>query len=277
VCAQAPSPDCAVACATAAECTDGDLCTTETCVGGICGTRASPTCAACTAATDCGDGNPCTVDVCGSSGSCELTAIAGCTVPPAGGTGTGGPGIDGPGTGGGGDPAGPVAETCGDCRDNDADGLVDFEDPDCCERTHSLTLRRVVMRADGLRLRSRPSATGMARLDPARDRVTLQLSDRDGQLYCQDLAFRVTKSAVTRGALRFTDKTGTRAAGLQRARLKIRTDGRMVFRAAGRKMRLRTPADSGVRVTLRAGGQCLQATAPLRARSTQAGTRHVFP
>jgi hypothetical protein len=160
---------------------------------------------------------------------------------------------------------------------------VDYEDPDCCERTDPLTLGRMVVRrhpqsaGDSLRLRSRPSAGNAASLDPARPRVTLQLSDHEGALYCQDLALITTKRGLKRGVFRFTDKAGTLAAGLQRARLKIGKDGRIVFRAAGGKMHLRTPADSGVTVTLRAGGQCMQATALLRAKPTKVGTRNVFP
>ena len=77
--------------------------------------------------------------------------------------------------------------------------------------------------------------------------------------------------------LLFSDRTGTRAAGLQRARLKIRSDGRAVFRAAGGKMELRTPADGGTRVTVHAGGQCLRADALLRTKPAKAGTLNFYP
>jgi hypothetical protein len=244
--------------------------------------------------------------VCGSSGSCELTSIAGCPVaPPAGGggTGSGGSGNGGTGstgtgstgTGNNGNGAsgcaggncsqggGHVAEVCGDCVDNDGDGLADYEDPDCCERIDPLTLGRMLLRSrpqasgDTLRLRSRPSPSGAAGLDAVRAGATLQLSDRDGGLYCQNLALVTTKRGLKRGVFRFKDRAGTLAAGLQRARLKIGKDGRIVFRAAGAKMHLRTPAESGVTVTLRAGGQCMQANALLRNRPTKVGTRNTYP
>jgi len=316
-CTHASSPDCTVACTTATDCDDGDLCTTETCTGGVCGSQAATSCSSCTTAAGCDDANPCTIDVCGGSGSCQLTTIDGCrpcttaadcndsnactadtctggvcethaidgctTDQPASGTGNDGTSTsDCPGGGCNHAPA-HVAEVCGDCQDNDGDLLVDYEDPDCCERTDPFTLGRMVIRMrhqagnDGLRLRSRPSAASTAGLDPVRDGVTLQLSDRDGRLYCHDIALVTTKGGLKRGVFRFRDKAGTLAAGLQQARLKIRKDGQIVFRAAGGKMHLRTPADTGVRVTLRAGGQCMQTTALLRTRPAKIGTRNTFP
>ena len=76
---------------------------------------------------------------------------------------------------------------------------------------------------------------------------------------------------------RFRDRTGTQAGGLQKVRFKIRKDGRVVFRAKGRKMQFRAPAGNGVGVTLRVGDQCTSATAALRSRRAQSGTRMVFP
>jgi len=172
------------------------------------------------------------------------------------------------------------AEICGDCVDNDGDGLVDYEDPDCCERTDPLTLSRMLMRmrsqgtGDTLRLRSRGVAAS-ASLDP-RDGVTLQLSDGSGQLYCHDIGVVTTKAGLKHGVFRFRDKTGTLAGGLQTARFKIRKNGQLVFRATSNKMHLRD-ADGGLTVTLRVGGMCMQTTAALRARPAKLGTRSVFP
>ena len=322
VCAYDPTPGC-TSCTSAADCDDGDLCTTETCTAGVCGTvpgtcsacttpadcddadpctadacgasgscelTAIPGCRTCSTAADCDDADACTTDTC-VAGTCQAQAIDGCTAGGAGGGGTGtGGGTDSGGTGTGAAPGaggshapGHVAEVCGDCQDNDGDGLVDYEDPDCCERIDPLTLSRMVMRmrpqasGDNLRLRSRGIAASTTSLDPAHPELTLQLSDRDGQLYCHDLALATTKGALKRGVFRFRDGTGTLADGLQRARVKIRKDGRIVFRAAGGKMHLRSAADSGLTVTLRVGGMCMQTTAALRARAAKVGTRNVFP
>ena len=117
----------------------------------------------------------------------------------------------------------------------------------------------------------------MTSLNPAREGVTLQLSDSSGQLYCHDIALATTKGALKHGLFRFRDKTGTLADGLQRVRFKIRKDGRIVFRATGGKMSLRPATDGALRVTLRVGNRCMQTTATLRSRSLKTGTRSVYP
>jgi hypothetical protein len=59
------------ACGTAAECADGNPCTTDTCgTSGVCENVAIDGCVPCAATADCDDGNPCTVDACGAGGTC---------------------------------------------------------------------------------------------------------------------------------------------------------------------------------------------------------------
>jgi uncharacterized repeat protein (TIGR01451 family) len=310
-CTHGADPACVAACTVAADCDDGNPCTTETCAGGVCGHEAAAGCTTCSTAAECDDADPCTVDVCGASGSCQLTAVGGCRACASAADCDDGnactsdactAGVcrsqvidgcsgDGPGNGAGGGAcaggacgqAGRGGEVCGDCEDNDGDGLVDYEDPDCCEQVDPLTLGRMAMRTrprasdDALRLRSRALAASPAALDPVRGGVTLQVSDGAGRLYCHDLAMVTSRRARKRGVFRFTDRKGTRADGLQRVRLKIRKDGTVVFRAAGKKLDLRTPADGGVQVTLRIGGQCMQTTAVLRTRPAKLGTRNTYP
>jgi hypothetical protein len=316
VCSRPATPGCK-ACTTAADCTDANTCTTDTCDGGVCGNHAVANCKPCTTATDCNDSNPCTADACGADRSCQLTTIDGCRLcttaadcddadacttdvctagaceaRPIEGCGVEHctNGIDDDGDGATdcadsdcADDAACAVEICGDCQDNDGDGLVDYEDPDCCEVTDTLTLRKMAMRMrpqlgrNSLRLRGRYLTAGTASFDPTRDGVTLQIADRDGQIYCHDLPVRASKRGLKRGVFRFRDRTGTQAGGLRTVRFKIRKDGRVVFRAKGRKMQFRSPAGSDVDVTLRVGGQCTQTTAALRTRSNHSGTRILFP
>ncbi len=123
---------------------------------------------------------------------------------------------------------------CGDCQDNDADGLVDYEDPDCCQHNDTLRLRRMTMKMKPtnhlLRLRTGALNALPHAFDAARDQVTLQIADRDGQVYCKTLSLKATKRSAKRGLFRFRDKTGELAAGLRSARLKVRKSGRVVFR-----------------------------------------------
>src|SRR5262249_17859390 len=159
-----PVLDC-MACKTAADCNDGDPCTTDACNAGVCDSQPAASCSRCSSAADCNDSDPCTIDVCNVSGSCVQTPIQGCPgTGTGGGTGGGSGGGAGGGTGGTGGGTGgttgggagggagvgtgssgvggnsKVAEICGDCQDNDGDGLVDYEDPDCCEQIDPLTL-----------------------------------------------------------------------------------------------------------------------------------------
>src|SRR5262249_26599916 len=236
-----------------------EACHTNVCFSGVCSDVSIASCTPCASDNDCDDSDPCTTDTC-SAGMCHAQAIAGCTTGGTGGTGTGGTGTGGTGTGGTGSggtgtggtgtggtgpggtgtdgtgtgntgttgcpggncgnaPGSPV-EICGDCLDNDGDGLVDYEDPDCCRQTDPLTLRKIPMRTPPragrhrLRLLSRTATATTSNLNPARDGVTLQLSDADGQLYCHDIGVGGTKGAVKRGLFRFSDRTGTRADGL---------------------------------------------------------------
>lgn len=106
---------------------------------------------------------------------------------------------------------------------------------------------------NSLRLRGRYLTT-TAGVDP-RDGVTLQIADTDGQIYCHDIPVVAKKRLLKRGVFRFRDRTGTVADGLRNARIKIRKDGRVVFRAAGRKMSFRTPTGNGLAVTLRVGNR----------------------
>ncbi len=67
-CDYGPIPDC---CHTAAECSDGDACTTDTCEGNECVNAPIPEC--CDSDADCNDGNACTADACDTA---NVAAIA---------------------------------------------------------------------------------------------------------------------------------------------------------------------------------------------------------
>src|SRR5439155_542777 len=63
-------------CATAADCNDNNACTTESCVGGMCHDVRITGC--CTTLLDCDDHNACTTDTC-DAGVCHHAAMSGCT------------------------------------------------------------------------------------------------------------------------------------------------------------------------------------------------------
>ena len=134
-CAYATIADC-VPCTTAADCDDGNGCSTDTCsANGVCEHVAQEGCIPCTTAADCDDRNPCTTDACGAAGSCQISAIPGCQrCDTAADCDDGDPcttdGCTG-GVCGHTDVPGCGPEQCGDGIDNDGDDLVDCADPDC--------------------------------------------------------------------------------------------------------------------------------------------------
>src|SRR5438093_1200596 len=69
-CAYATIADC-VPCTTAADCDDGNACTTDSCDAGACAYATIADCVPCTTAADCDDRNPCTTDPCSANGVCE--------------------------------------------------------------------------------------------------------------------------------------------------------------------------------------------------------------
>jgi hypothetical protein len=271
-------------CTTATQCDDGNPCTADVCgASRSCELTTIDGCRPCTSDTDCDDADACTTDVC-SAGACAGQPVDGCGVEQcANGTDDDGDGTADCSDTDCADDAACAVEVCGDCQDNDGDGLVDYQDSDCCDATDPLTLRRMTMRMrpqvgrNTLRLRGGYLAGQTAGFDPARDGITLQIADRDGQIYCHDIPVRSSKRGLKRGVFRFRDRTGKQAGGLRTVRFKIRKDGKVVFRAKGRKMQFRTPAGNDVGVTLRVGDQCTHATTTVRSRPVHSGTRIVFP
>src|SRR5207244_2456319 len=147
-------------CTTAADCDDQNACTTKSCTAGACANGTIPGCTPCTTTADCDDQDTCTQDLC-TAGACQHTQLENC-------------------------PAGP-AEICGDCIDNDGNGLTDFEDPACCAghvQRFTMELKRGRIRGRGvtsrLRLRSILARAGMSDVDPKKQDVFLQIRPEGG-------------------------------------------------------------------------------------------------
>jgi uncharacterized repeat protein (TIGR01451 family) len=244
-CTTTPVPGC-VPCATDTDCDDANACTTDACTAGACGSTPIPGCVPCTADADCNDEDICTTDAC-TDGACGHADIPGCVRPI------------------------PEAEVCGDCLDNDGDGLVDYEDPDCCAQPLALGVRRMKLKpavnadvhGNRLRLRARYAPTAPPLFDPMTQDTTLQIADASGQMFCQTITTPHWKHPRAR-LYRFRDKKGLFAAGLERGKFKVRKNGQVVFRTRGKRMEMRMPDGALVTVTLRVGTQCSQATTRLR-------------
>jgi hypothetical protein len=277
-----------VPCTTAADCNDHNGCSDDTCdANGVCQHQARPGCIPCTTTADCNDQNACTTDVCGSDGSCERSTIAGCipcttdadchdgdectTDACSEGTCQFTPKAD--------CPAKPV-EICGNCIDDDGDGLVDAEDPDCCEQPLDLHVKRMKLMPtatatkNGLRLKVKAlyADATPAGFDPATADTSIQISDANGQIFCQTVAASHWTSKNAR-IFKFIDRDGSFAGGLAKGRFKMKRNGKVLFLTRGKKLTLRAPESDDVTVTVRVGNQCSQTKMSLR----QAKHALVFP
>jgi hypothetical protein len=159
---------------------------------------------------------------------------------------------------------------CGNCLDDDANGLADLEDPACCADAASVTVK------PGVRIRPKkngdlsfkiggflafPNPTALT------GHVAVQLSQSEtGTILCA----RIPASAFVskKGRHRFKDRSGALAgaAGIGKVKLTPRKkDGSTKVRANGKAVELAAPAVSGAAtVTIGVGERCAAADVSLR-------------
>jgi len=163
----------------------------------------------------------------------------------------------------------PPVEICGDCIDNDGDGLVDWEDPDCCEQMLALQPKRLMLKRPSAKGRNRMRVRAIysqftpAGFDPTRHDTSLQISDGTGQIVCATVAGGHWMHPTPR-RYSFCDKDGTFAGGVRDGRFVTKRNGRVIFRAVSRKLPDQIVEGTNVRITVRVGNQCSQSTMELR-------------
>jgi Dickkopf N-terminal cysteine-rich region len=228
-CSHTPIPGCASACTAATDCDDAVACTTDACNAGVC-THDATNCSQCTTAADCADGDACTTEECASDGTCRISPIPGCGQPEA-------------------------QEICGDCIDNDGNGLTDFEDPACCGQSFSMALSRgrIVPRGQTSRLRIKSvlARTGLASINPIKQDVFLQIRSVGAQ---DILCARVPAGKFKARGRGFTysgrKNPAPSAQGIRGLRLKMKKDGSVRFSAVGRRVNLSNAKAGAVQITV---------------------------
>jgi predicted outer membrane repeat protein len=149
------------------------------------------------------------------------------------------------------------AETCGDCLDNDGNGLADFEDPSCCPPANTLTLRirkaQLIPQRSGtlLGLDTTIQKGAAAGLDPLTQDVFLQMREQGGrQLLCARMP--ASRFIKRRGKLfQFLDRklTEKMAQGVTGTELRrVRQD--VLLHVEGRKANVTRPTLTTLIVTV---------------------------
>jgi len=146
-------------------------------------------------------------------------------------------------------------EICGDCIDNDGNGLTDFEDPACCVGDHVVTLtwKRGRIRPGGaisaLRLRTRLATT--AGIDPKHQTVYVQLrQDGGGELLCAQIPTTDLLKAVGGYVFRDPAHRVKSADGLTRLRLVVTKKGVGKLTTSTKDAPFRTPVASLLTLTV---------------------------
>ena len=163
----------------------------------------------------------------------------------------------------------PPREICGNCIDDDGNGLTDFEDPACCMQSQAftMTVTRGLLRPRGattrLKLKSLLAKVGLADVNPLKQDVFVQIRPAGGtDVLCAKAP--TDKFMKMHGAFKFWDRQHrvARAKGISDIRVQVRPDGSVRFSAVGKRVEFTTPQ-----------GGTLQVTVGFRDPATEAGNR----
>jgi len=155
-------------------------------------------------------------------------------------------------------PSGELTEICGNCIDDDGNGLTDFEDPACCPTARSFTMlvRKLLLKPRGsartrLRLKSTLAQAGLADVDPLTEDVYLQIR-RTGMLDALCAKVPALKFMHMHRAFKFWDKHHrvASAKGIEDMTIVVRKDGSVRLRTQGRRVRMDTPGAGQLEITV---------------------------
>ena len=166
-------------------------------------------------------------------------------------------------------------ELCDNCTDDDGDGLVDFEDADCCPTPAApLTLRKSSLRPHGqgiasLKLTARLVASPVADGTAATQDLTIQVRDAAGETFCA----RVPAASLVRRRKGLTFRGNVPSAhGVERITL-VEKRRSVKLAVSGDDAQLDVPAPGALTATLglrdpataEAGNRCAAGAATFRA------------
>ena len=177
-------------------------------------------------------------------------------------------------------------EICGNCIDDDGNGLTDFEDPACCAQVQkfemSLSKGRIHPRGttSKLLLKSLLARAGLSAVNPLQEDVFLQIRPSGGtsDLLCAQMP--ASHFMRRHGAFRFWDRKNlvSSAKGIQDMTIKVSRNGSVKFRTHGKHVQLSNVKQGSLVLTVsfhsntagNAPNQCSQTVESFRTGSTGA-------
>jgi hypothetical protein len=173
----------------------------------------------------------------------------------------------------------PAPEICGNCIDDDGNGLTDFEDPACCMQAQvfAMTVRHGLLRPRGpttrLKLKSLLAKAGLADVNPLKQDVFIQIRLAGGpDVLCAEAP--ADKFMKRHGAFKFWDRQHrvASAKGINDIKVQVRRDGSVRFGAVGKRVEFTTPQGGTLQVTIgfrdpataEAGNRCSTQTTAFR-------------
>jgi hypothetical protein len=151
-------------------------------------------------------------------------------------------------------------ETCGNCIDDDDNGLTDYEDPVCCAgpQRFPMVLRKGAISRSAkkeqtkLKIRSVLAMSGLSDVDPTKDDVYIQLRDPAGaSILCAVIPAERFRSAKKGTLFKFRDRDGglPSAAGLRSVKVRRAKDGSLKLSAKGKGVPFLLPQAGAIEIT----------------------------
>ena len=169
---------------------------------------------------------------------------------------------------------GTTPEDCGNCQDDDGNGLVDAEDPACCTaQTLVVTHARFRSGKGRLRVRATLPPAGFAGLDPRHQDVRLQIRSDAGEVVCCTIGTDLWQR-LFRQTFGFFDQKRTLCPPIKGLSLALPSKGQPRATIVAGRVEPGSALLSPLEITLRAADQC--AAGPLTLRPTAHGGA-VFP
>jgi hypothetical protein len=169
---------------------------------------------------------------------------------------------------------GTTPEDCGNCQDDDGNGLVDAEDPVCCTaQTLTVTRARFRPRKATLRVNATLAAGAFAGLDPRRQDVMLQIRSDAGELVCCTIASTQWQKLFQR-TFGFFDQHRTLCPPIKGLTLALPKKGQPRATIVAGRVKPGSALLSPLEITISAVNQC--AAGPLTLKQ-KANGRAVFP